>query len=319
MVKNTENKLDNLPFCVIEDIAKHLTIVEYWILKCTSVRLALPFPARLTLESYEISYRLHSSICTKLINPELHLLRDLDKVRLCQFVQIISPELLERIVLHQQLPYDQNIYDLMLMKAVKFGLSNVVEYLLQHMKTLNSEVVKVASELGHLDSLSMLLEDKRINPVIDNNYAVRYASSNGHFECLKLLMSHSRIQISNADFEAMIFAAANGHEKCVEYLLKDGRIDDGHYLNVSLRFAASNGQEGCLKLLLADARCDPNDLNCIALSQAAESGHIGCLQLLLSNSRVDPSLNNDAILRATNFRQLECVRILIEDGRAKQE
>ena len=43
--------------------------------------------------------------------------------------------------------------------------------------------------------IKLLLDDGRIDPSINNNFAIRIASSNGHFNIVKLLLNDTRVDL----------------------------------------------------------------------------------------------------------------------------
>ena len=45
---------------------------------------------------------------------------------------------------------------------------------------------------GHLDVVNRLIEDDRVDPSADDNYAVRQASRNGHTEVVELLNKNKK-------------------------------------------------------------------------------------------------------------------------------
>ena len=66
----------------------------------------------------------------------------------------------------------------------------------------------------------MLLEDGRVDPSADDNYAIKGASQNGHVEVVKLLLEDGRADPSANDNYAIRKASKNGHAEVEELLFK---------------------------------------------------------------------------------------------------
>jgi ankyrin repeat protein len=54
-------------------------------------------------------------------------------------------------------------------------------------------IIRLASQYGHLIVVNILLEDKRIDPSIDDNIAIRKASQNGHLTVVNRLLEDPRV------------------------------------------------------------------------------------------------------------------------------
>ena len=54
----------------------------------------------------------------------------------------------------------------------------------------------MASANGHYNVVKLLLEDKRVNPADNNNFAIRWASEYGHYNVVKLLLGDNRVKNS---------------------------------------------------------------------------------------------------------------------------
>src|SRR5438034_1049260 len=50
-----------------------------------------------------------------------------------------------------------------------------------------------ASLSGHQEVVKLLLQDQRINPSSNDNYAIKHASKNGHLEIVKILLQDQRV------------------------------------------------------------------------------------------------------------------------------
>jgi hypothetical protein len=83
----------------------------------------------------------------------------------------------------------------------------------------------MAAANGHLAVVERLLQDKRVDPSADDNYAVRLAAQRGHLAVVERLLQDERVDPSADDNYAVRWAAQNGHLAVVDRLLEDDRVD----------------------------------------------------------------------------------------------
>ena len=69
-----------------------------------------------------------------------------------------------------------------------------------------------------IECLKLLLQDPRVDPSDDDNYAIRWTSYNGHTECVRLLLQDPRVDPSARANDAIQGASENGHTECVRLL-----------------------------------------------------------------------------------------------------
>jgi hypothetical protein len=100
------------------------------------------------------------------------------------------------------------------------------------------------------------LQDKRVDPSADDNYAVRWAAWYGHLAVVDRLLQDKRVDPSARDNSAVRLAAQNGHLAVVERLLQDQRVDPSASNNYAVRLAAQNGHLAVVDRLLEDDRVD---------------------------------------------------------------
>ena len=136
----------------------------------------------------------------------------------------------------------------------------------------------------------LLLNDPRVDPSDDNNYAIEDASFTGHTEVVKLLLADPRVNPAAADNYAIRWASQNGHADVVALLLADPRLDPAA-LNYAIRGASQEGHADVVKLLLNDPRVDPAVANNYAIRFASENGHAAVVKLLLADPRVTQQQN----------------------------
>ncbi|KAJ3127030.1 hypothetical protein HK100_009973 [Physocladia obscura] len=149
------------------------------------------------------------------------------------------------------------------------------------------------ARFGYLDIITDLLNDERVDPADDDNYAIQCAAEAGHIEIvLKLLSLPSAVGINPAGKNnyAMKRTAWNGHTEIFRILLNDPRTDPAVAMNEPIRNATINGHTAIVEMLLNDPRrdtIDPSSHNNYAITQAAARGHYKCVRILASDSRVD--------------------------------
>jgi hypothetical protein len=116
--------------------------------------------------------------------------------------------------------------------------------------------VRLAAENGHLAVVERLLQDKRVDPSADDNYAVRWAAQNGHLAVVERLLQDKRVDPSADDNYAVRLAAENGHLAVVERLLQDERVDPSTTTPDNYAVRWENGHLAVVDRLLEDDRVD---------------------------------------------------------------
>ena len=111
-----------------------------------------------------------------------------------------------------------------------------------------------ATKNGHIEVVKVLLNDSRVNPAADTNYAIRLTAANGHVEVVKVLLADPRVDPTADGNYAIRWAARNGHTEVVKVLLNDSRVNPADDNNYAIRWAAKNGHLEVVKVLLADPR-----------------------------------------------------------------
>lgn len=101
-----------------------------------------------------------------------------------------------------------------------------------HPQTRNS-VVMLASAMGHLEIVKLLLKDARVDPSDQSNMAVISACLNGHHEVVRLLMTDSRVDISEDCNFGIERAAMKDDLEMVKILCTDKRVNKGAGLVVA--------------------------------------------------------------------------------------
>lgn len=105
----------------------------------------------------------------------------------------------------------------------------------------------VASSRGHVEVVTLLLKDKRVDPTIKNNMAIRWSAEKGHTKIVKLLLNDPRIDPSDRNNYALEMATLNGHLGVVKLLLKDKRISTRGALELALNLRKTKAVKVLLK------------------------------------------------------------------------
>ncbi len=117
---------------------------------------------------------------------------------------------------------------------------------------------------GFIDIVKRLLQDKRVDPSDDNNYAIKAASGKGFSDIVKFLLQDKRVDPSDDNNFAIEVASERGFTDIVELLLQDNRVDPSDDNNGALKIACLKRRTDIIKLLLKDKRVDPSPfLQCI--------------------------------------------------------
>jgi len=183
------------------------------------------------------------------------------------------------------------------------------------MEDKNQEFIDAVKN-NDVNQVKVLLNDERVDPSADDNYAIRYAAENGRSEVVRLLLQDGRVDPSADDNYAIRNAARNSNTEVVRLLLQDGRADPSAENNNVIIWAAGSGREGVVKMLLQDGRADPTSNNNYAIRFAAFNSHPETVKVLLQDPRVDPSSNNNFIIKwASRSGHTEIVELLLQDPR----
>lgn len=176
--------------------------------------------------------------------------------------------------------------------------------------------IAVASQAGHIAVVNRLLDDARVDPSADNNFAIRAASLNGHTPVVARLLADPRVDPSADNNFAIRFAAQNGHAPVVDRLLSEPRVEPRVNRNNIIKVASQNGHAAVVERLLSDERIDPSVDGNIAIKIASQYGHAPVVELLLSDPRVDPSVDDNTPIKvASQAGYIAVVTRLLADPR----
>ena len=107
---------------------------------------------------------------------------------------------------------------------------------------------------SYIEVLKLLLQDSRVDPSAENNYAIIRASYHGYTEVVKLLLQDSKVDPSADNNYAFRVASYYSFIDIVKLLLQDSRVDPSAKDNYAFRVASHSGNSQLVKLLLKDPR-----------------------------------------------------------------
>lgn len=187
----------------------------------------------------------------------------------------------------------------MLIKAIEFNEPNDVKLILQDKNvdplSNNNQALKLISDKGRVKIFKLFMKDGRVDPSVLNNYAIAISSQEGHTEMVRLLLQDKRVDPSVENNYAISKAAQFGHTEIVRLLKEDERIDSSS-INTALSIAVMSKQIEVVKLLLQDKRINSLELKTSA-TIAAYRGYNEILELLLQDERIDTSIVDSYIFR----------------------
>lgn len=175
-----------------------------------------------------------------------------------------------------------------------------------------NKLLQDAASCGYAGVVKILLDDSRVDPSADNNFAINVVTEYGHTEVVALLLKNPRVNPAARSNSAIVKAAQNDHDEIVKLLLADPRVDPSVNNNTVIISAAHNGRTKVVELLLKDPRVDPRVEANYCIRIASRNGHVGVVKLLLKDSRVDlMEVGNSVIICAALYeRELVMITLL---------
>ena len=162
------------------------------------------------------------------------------------------------------------------------------------------------------DVLTILLQDPRVDPSINNNSAFKWACQNWIVAVVERLLQDPRVDPSVNDNWALKEACTTGDHHIVELLLQDSRVDPSANDNLAIQNACCLKEVHIAELLLQDPRVDPSANDNWAFTLAITNGHLEMVEILLRDPRVDP---NWAFKEACKTGEHRIVERILQDPR----
>ena len=104
--------------------------------------------------------------------------------------------------------------------------------------------------------MNRLLQDKRVDPSAQDNYAISRSARFGHLNIVNRLLQDEKVDPSAQDNYAIRYGARNGHVDVVYRLLQDERVDPSAQNNYAIFWSAEKGHSDVVKLLLQDNKIE---------------------------------------------------------------
>mmetsp|Transcript_2786 Transcript_2786/g.10712 ORF Transcript_2786/g.10712 Transcript_2786/m.10712 type:complete len:491 (-) Transcript_2786:215-1687(-) len=157
-------------------------------------------------------------------------------------------------------PYSRKLLEFIFYESCIHGLSDVVDFLLDHTTvdpSLKSNAAFInACKNNHSSICKSLLRDPRVNPADKENAALKYAAQRGHTPVMLLLLDDPRIDPALGNNNVLRRACKHNRIEIVKQLLKRVKPD------VSCLVAAVEAQnEDIAKLLIGDGHLESRDIS----------------------------------------------------------
>jgi hypothetical protein len=119
------------------------------------------------------------------------------------------------------------------------------------------------------------------------------AITKNNTELISKLLQDSRVDPSDDDDWAIVLAFKFGHYDSIKILLEDKRTNPSNRNNVPLQLASFFPEEKFIKLLLNDPRVNPIHDNNYAITNANKNKNINTVKILWNLQCVKDTLSND--------------------------
>ncbi|KAJ3301548.1 hypothetical protein HDU76_005708 [Blyttiomyces sp. JEL0837] len=208
----------------------------------------------------------------------------------------------------------------MLRLAASEGVFEVVKLLLDSKidgvdaAVEENDCIKWASARGHLNVVTLLLEQHGVDPTCDDYEAFQTSADSGYFDVLKVLLESVKgdDKFRVATNESLYGASLGGHFQIVKHLLELPGVDVGFDDNCVFIAACRRGHVELAKFLLGVDGVDPCDDDNVAFIAASECGRKEILELLLTVPGSNASAADNRALRlASSNGDLDIVTLLL--------
>jgi ankyrin repeat protein len=173
-----------------------------------------------------------------------------------------------------------------------------------------------AIKSGTVKNVRYVLDNTRVDPREQNNYAIKYAINKGHWNIVTYLLKNNRILLKNYyifNSNFLVMAAKAGQKKIVKLLLKECECDPIEILN-ALNGAIINGHINIFKLLMKDTKLKIETKRNInnPLFMATMNGQVVIVKQLLKDSRFGATVHKkNVMIDAINHKQIEIVKLML--------
>ena len=180
----------------------------------------------------------------------------------------------------------------------------------------------MSSANGHTEVVKLLLQDSRVNPSAEDNYAIWLSSKNTNTDDPQVYIpflpslfwiKKQKQRDSNADIKDpmpttdsltstplaffLLSQCYLGNLTHIKTTLEESKLNTAVFNKYAIRITSKLGYVDVVNFLLQDSRVDPSDKYDDAIQLASENGHTEVVKLLLQDTRVDPSANNNYAIR----------------------
>jgi ankyrin repeat protein len=187
---------------------------------------------------------------------------------------------------------------------------NVLEVLLRDSRLDPSRVLLTAISFHCVKNVQLLLNDKRIDPSLDDQAALVTACENGNLEIVHLLLKDPRVDPSDSKSKCLHYACLSDQLEVVKVLLKDKRVQPC-YKNVHAAIKRNDNFDLTV-LLLQDSRLVIAQKNYLSLfNLACSCGNLKIVQFFLKDPRISQHLHQEKFLRNAVISGCSSVALLL--------
>lgn len=151
------------------------------------------------------------------------------------------------------------------------------------------------------------------------NWNIRMAACSGSVKIVKRLLQDPKINPEADSNFAIIMAVEYNNVGVVECLLQDSRVNPCARNNTALSRAVAKNAVDVVALFLQDSRVDPAFHDNHILRSAARFGYVEIVDMLMKDSRVNPSAQDNAAFEwAMQYNQKAVAKRLLQDAMVKE-
>lgn len=174
------------------------------------------------------------------------------------------------------------------------------------------EAIIYPAKIGLSWLVRHLLQDPRIDPLVEESEAFIMACIHGHLEVVQLFLQDGRTNPTIYDDEALFKATQNGHLPIVQYLLSVKEVRHTNRKRGSIfSVACEAGHLAIIRFLMQG----DDFISCIngEIQKTARTGNLDVLNLLLTHPEADPSTKYALFIAFRNQFYSLVVRLLYDE------